>query len=114
MDMTALRALVLDVSAGVFGVAAVVTPPGEAAFETTAIGWLPSLTEDMPVGHDRQRKEPRRVLAFRLVDEFGAIPAMPRGTLIEAAEHGGAVRTWKVDGTDSQTAEQIRVIVVPA
>lgn len=113
MDITALRALALAVSASHFGVPVTLTPPGGVALTATGI-WLPSLTEEMPVGRDFQRREPRRVLALRCIDEYGALPALPRGTVIVAAEHGGIARTWKVDGIDLQTAEQIRVIVVPA
>ncbi len=108
MDIAALRALVLDVNAVVYGVAATVTPPGQAAVPARGI-WLQPLSEEMPVGRDFQRREPRRVLGFRVSE----IAAIPRGSVIAAAEHGGATRSWKVDGVELQTPEQIRVIVVP-
>lgn len=109
MDIGALRSLVLDKAAGAFGVPAVVTPTGASPIAATGI-WMPPISEDMPVGRDFQRREPRRVIQFR-VAEAGALP---RGTTIAAAEHGGVLRLWKVDGVELQTAEQIRVIVVPA
>lgn len=108
MNIAALRALVLDVGTHTFGVAAIITPPGGEAITATGV-WLPSLTEDPPVGRDFQRREPRRVLAFRLAE----VVAVPRGSMIEAAEYGGAPRVWTVDGVEQQTAEQIRVVVVP-
>lgn len=107
MDITALRALTLDVAVGVFGVAATVTPPGADAIVTTGI-WTQPITEELPVGRDFQRREPRRVLGFRVAD----VGTLPRGTSILAADYGGAVRTWRVDGIERQDAEQIRVIVV--
>jgi hypothetical protein len=109
MDITALRGFVLDKSAAVYGAAAIITRPGEEAITATGL-WLPPLAEDLPVGREFQRRDPRRILAFRVSE----VAALPRGTLIDIAEYGGESRTWKVEGlAEHQSPEQIRVIIVP-
>lgn len=109
MDIGALRTLAHDAAFNTFGVSATVTPPGGSV--TTAIGiWMTPLVDEMPTGHDLQRREPRRVLAFRKA-QTGSIK---RGASIVAAERGAASRTWKVDSVEREDGEQIRVIVVPA
>lgn len=109
MDLDGWRALVRDVTFGAFSVPATVTPPGEAAITTTAV-WLPELVEDLPVGRDLNRREPRRVMALRR-DE---VPDVPRGTVIVAVEAiGGDARNWQIDGIQATEPGHFRVIVVP-
>lgn len=109
MDITALRALSLDVSCNVYGVPATLYPAGDDTKVTATGIWLTPLLEEMPIGRDFQRREPRRVLAFRVAE----VGDLPRGTVIQAAEHGGELRSWRVDTVDKLDAEQIRVVVVP-
>ncbi len=109
MGIAALRALVRDINAAWYGVAVTVTPPGGPTVAAKGV-WTMPVAEDMPIGRDFQRREPRRVLALR-VSEVGS--SVPRGTVIVGAEHGAASRDWKVDGLESQDAELIRVVLVP-
>jgi hypothetical protein len=110
MDLAPLRALALEVNFSVFGVDATVTLAGADPIATTGV-WAQPSTADMPVGGEFQRREPRRVLVFRVAD----VGTLPRGTTILAPEYGSAVeRTWRVDGIDGQTAEVIRALVVMA
>jgi hypothetical protein len=109
MDLSALRVLALDASFNTFGVPALVTPPNGSTIEAIGI-WTAALVDELPTGHDLQRRAPREVLAFRIA-QTGAIP---RGTSIIAARRGEASRTWKVDGVERQDGEQIRVIVSAA
>jgi hypothetical protein len=109
MDIDGWRALVRDVTFDAFPIPAIVTPPGESPITTTAV-WLPSLVEDMPVGRDFNRREPRRVMALRR-DE---VPDVPRGTVIVAVgEIGGDARNWQIDSIESTEPGHHRVIVIP-
>jgi hypothetical protein len=93
-----------------FAVAAVVTPPGGDAVETSGI-WVTSPTEDFPVGGDIKRRELRRVFGLRR-DEVGSVPLK---TLIEAPDYGSTVvRRWRVDGFDRNDPDILRVVVIPA
>lgn len=110
MAIGAVRALALTAQFATFGVAATVTPPDGFLVSATGV-WVSDVLEQMPVGHDFQRRDPRRVMAF-LRTELADVPA--RGTVVVAAEYGGgAARTWKVDGLDKVDAEQVRVVLVP-
>lgn len=107
MNPATLRALTLETQFSAFGVAATVTVPGGPPVATTVV-WMAPVQEDLPVGHDLQRREPRRVLVVRRVD----VPALPRGSVIVAAERGATVaRPWKVDGIDAADGDQFRAIV---
>jgi hypothetical protein len=107
MDITALRSLALDVAMATLAVPAIVTPDGGLAVHTTAI-WVATVEEQLPVGRDFQRREPRRILALPVAD----VPSVPRGSVIVAPAPGGTVaRTWVVDGVDRSDADQLRVIV---
>ncbi len=109
MDQDGIRALVRDITFDAFPVAATVTLPGEAAITTTAV-WLSPLIDDMPVGRDLNRREPRRLMALRRDD----VPEVPRGTIIAAVEKiGGDERNWQIDGIESTEPGHFRVIVVP-
>ena len=92
----------------VFGLPATVTLPGEEPVATTAI-WLPPvsvLSEGVLVQTDR----PQAVLALPRAD----VPAVPRGTLIEAAETaGGEVKLWTVESVFGTLVDEIRVSVIP-
>lgn len=108
MGFGALRLLALDVAMSFQGVDATVTVPNGDPVETRAI-WTQPVSELMPVGHDFQRREPRRVLALAR----SAVPQLPRGTLIVAAEYEGATpRSWKVDAIERMDADQVRAIVL--
>jgi hypothetical protein len=98
----------LDPAFAAFGVAATVTPPGGAAIETKGF-WITPLQEDMPVGYEFSRREPRRILVL----PRPAVGVLPKGSAIAAAEYGGStVRQWKVDGIDQMDADHVRAIVV--
>lgn len=98
----------LDPLFATFGVPATVTPPTEAAIETTVV-WPPPSTLEMPAPGEFSRREPQRVMALRR-DE---VPRVPRGTSILAAEQlGGDVQRWRVDGIDQVEVDLVRVIVV--
>lgn len=110
MDLGSLRTLALDLNLAVHGVDVLVTPPGAAGIETRGI-WLTTITEDMPVGGDFQRREPRRVMALSRLD----VPTVPRGTVIYGPEKDGeedTPRYWRVDGTERVEADHTRVVVV--
>jgi hypothetical protein len=107
MDVGALRLLALDASFNTFGVPALVTPPGGSTIEAIGI-WMSPVVDELPTGHDFQRRQPREVLAFRMA-QTGSIP---RGTSIIAARRGEAsARTWKVESVERMDGEQIRVTV---
>jgi hypothetical protein len=93
-----------------FSVPATVTVPGGDAVETRGI-WVSPLTEEMPVGRELQRRDPRRILALPRAD----VPQPPKGTTIVCVEDGGDdddLRTWRVDGIDRMEGDCVRVIVV--
>ena len=96
--------------AAAFGVAAVVTPPGEDAIDTTVI-WVNPAVESVPTGQEFQRTEPIRILALSR-DE---VPSVPHGTLIVAPERKDDVaRQWLVDSPVGIDADQTKVLVIPA
>lgn len=109
MDLGPLRELALELNFDAHGVAATVTPPGEAAIATSGI-WLSPMVEDQPIGRDFAVREPRRVMALRR-DEVSDVP---RGTIIAASETiGGVSRNWQIDGVESTMPDHFRVIIVP-
>ena len=94
-----------------FGLAAVVTPPGGPAFDTTAI-WLPPVTIDHPVGQEFQRAEPKRVLGLPFTQ---GVTSIPRGTVVVVPEFDGASpSSWKVDEVERVNPDEWRMTVVPA
>ncbi len=97
-----------------FGVPATVTRPApdNAPVQTTGVFIRPLQNEQVPVGVDLQRREPRRVFVMA---KNATLASMPRHTLIVAAEElGGSQGTWRVDGLDEVESDCWRVIVVPA
>lgn len=111
MNLGSLRALALELNVAAHGVDVLVTRSGEAGIDTRGI-WLTTISEDMPIGSDFQRREPRRVMALRLAD----VGTVPKGTIIYGPEKDGDEderRYWMVDGTERQEADHIRVYVVP-
>lgn len=89
-----------------FGVPVTVTVPGQAPIETTGI-WL---QWDERPEMDFSRHDPRRGLALARVD----VPAVPRGTALEAPEVGGGTsRAWRVDGMAYSDQDHHCVFVVP-
>lgn len=100
----------LDPIFGAFAVAAVVTPPGGDAVETTGI-WVTPATEDFPPAADVKKREQRRVFSLRRAE----ISSVPLRTLIEAPDYGSnVVRRWRVDGFDRLESDILRVVVIPA
>jgi hypothetical protein len=75
--------------------------------------WLERpLDEQRPLGQDRQRLDPRKVLGIM---RSTALSSLPRGTVILSTElEGGAVKAWRVDGyAASVEPDLLRVILVP-
>ena len=109
-----MRALALDLIASGLGVVATVQRPApdDTVISTRGIWITAPLEETRPYGTDFQRREPRRVFAL----PRAAVPTLPRGSTIVAAEYpGGAIKVWRVDGLDpSNVPEQWRAIVVEA
>jgi len=102
----------MDPALEAFGVPATVTRPApdHEPIETSVI-WVTPITDDVPGGMEFQRKERRRVLVL----DRNAVPTVPRGTVIVAAERLGEVeRTWRVDGLELEDADHHRVRVVTA
>lgn len=92
-----------------FGLAADVTTPDAESPITTTVVWSSVETDDVPGGSAFQRREPLRVAGLKRSE----VPTVPRGTLIVAPEVlGGAVKTWRVDGTDRVDVDMVRVIVM--
>lgn len=99
----------LGAALNAFGLSAVVTPPAGLPVSTTAF-WLPPTTEEVPVGGEFRRAEPRRVLVLPRVD----VPQVPRGTVVTVAEEeGGAASDWRVDSMEGLSHDHHRVVVVP-
>lgn len=91
-----------------FGVPATVTRPvpDDIPIQTTAI-WDTGATDT--IGVDLKRRESRLVMGLRR----DQVPTVPKGTLIEAPPMGGgAVQTWRVDGTDRVMDDLTHVLVV--
>lgn len=106
------RALALDIQFDVLGVSATVTRPlpDDTPIETRGIWVGPGSAGSVPVEFDVRRNDRRRVIALKVSE----VPTVPKGTRIVMAERsGGAVLTWRVDGTEYADADHRRVIVVP-
>jgi hypothetical protein len=112
MDLGGLRALALDLNVSAHGVDATVTRPApdNAPIQTRGIWVTTPLEEPRAYGTDFQRREPRRVLALAR----SAVPTLPRGTTVVAAETiDGTVKTFRVDGLDPMVVpEQWRAILI--
>jgi hypothetical protein len=111
---SALRALVLDLNLTnqVGSVPATVARPApdDAPIATRGIWVTSPLEESRAYGQDFQRRDPRRVFVM----PKSAVPTLPRGTIVTAAEvEGGTSKTWRVDGLDAlDVPEQWRAIVI--
>lgn len=115
MNLGALRALATSLAFATHGVPATVIPFGGGPIATRVI-WLPQVgTEaqtftDRPFGSDRERRDPRRVIA---VERVACLTALPRGSVIVAPERSDLEpATWTVDGHDMTDVAQFRVMVV--
>jgi hypothetical protein len=98
----------LGVALAVFGLPATVTVPGGEPVAATAI-WLSPVSVET-VGVLAPTDRPQAVLAL----PRSAVPSVPRGTVIEAAEtEGGAVRTWIVEALLHLGVDELRVLVIP-
>ena len=105
MDLRPLLESALDA----FSVPAVVLLPDGVQVETRAF-WLPPTTEEVPMGNDLRRAEPRRMLVIPS-DE---VPQVPRGAIVTMPEiDGGDELEWRVDSADRVDPDHIRVFVVP-
>lgn len=111
MDFGSVRSLALGIEFDVLGLPATVTRPyPDDTPIATRVVWVLPATDGMPTGIELQRQEARRVMAIRLED----VPTVPRGTIVEAPEVGGADdQRWRVEGPDRVEADHVRVIVVP-
>jgi len=90
------------------GVDAVVTVPGGSPVAAVVI-WVAPVPQDMPLGEDFSREDPRRVLAIARAD----VPLVPTGTVIEAPESaGGETLTWRVDGIERVEYDHVRAMVL--
>jgi hypothetical protein len=110
MDLGPLRTLALSVNLNVHGVDATVTRPQPDDTPITTRGvWSGPLDEGQPFGTDYRKVAPRKVLVL----SKAAVPTVPRGTRIVAAEApGGSAKTWQEDGHDGPAqADYWRVIV---
>lgn len=94
-----------------FGVPATVTRPAPdgTPITTTAV-WIDPSMLDVPASEDFQRREPRRLLALPV----GAVPTVPRGTIVTAPETLGATsQDWRVDVLVASDLDFHRVLVLP-
>lgn len=113
----------LDPAMAAFGVPAVITRPAPNDTPVTTTGiWMSTLpganfssgtdNERRPFGTDFQKFDPRRVIS---VPRTAALPNVPRGSTVLAAEMAGAAATvWKVDGYEHAEADHFRLFVVTA
>ncbi len=111
MNLGPLHTLVQDVTFDAHGVAVVLTTPAPARVTTTTVGvWDDPLIEDLPVGRDLSRREPKRIMTLRR-DEVSDVP---RGSKVVAAETlDGEARNWQSDGYESTDPYHFRVILIP-
>ena len=102
-----------------FGLPATVTRPSPDTTPIVTTGvWIPELetgtghakfTEPQPYGSDFRKREGRRVMCF----PRAAVPTLPRGTTVVAAEEAGqAAKTWSVDGLERVDADWWTAILV--
>lgn len=107
VDVAALRALALNAAMFGCGVSATVTPVNGAAISTTGV-WIRMPDEDDPVGHDRPRLDPRRIMVFSRAE----VPNLPRGSSVSAPPPGGTTAaTWTVENIERQEGDQVRAIL---
>lgn len=94
-----------------FGVPATVTRPAPDNVPISTSGiWMSPVLFGAPGGNDLQRIELRRVFAVTR----DAVPTVPRGTRIDAAERDGdVVQSWRVDELAGADPDHVRVLVVP-
>jgi hypothetical protein len=110
--MTALADMRVPMAAALaaFGVSATVTRPNEEPIVGVTVMWISPLTEMFPGGGDLKVADRQRVLVISLAE----VPAVPRGTVIEAPEIAGASPgLWVVDALERREADHVRVLVVP-
>lgn len=95
----------LDPAFAAFGVPVTVTPPDGGSVETTGF-WVANAFNDIdPVGQDRQRRDPRRILVLGLTSVL-------RGSAVLAPPPGGTTRlNWVVDNIDRQDGDHVRVLL---
>jgi hypothetical protein len=117
MDLSSLRALVVELNFSAHGKDATVRrpPPDDDEIETRII-WMTAAQDLHPVGLDDQRfqpdfqrRDPVRILAIRR----DHVPTAPRGTVITTSEWGTTIETtWRVDGLLEKHPDHIKVAVV--
>lgn len=92
----------------VLGVPATITPVNGTPVATAVI-WISPLTAASPSGGPLTRRDPTKTAAVLISD----VPALPRGSAIQAPElEGGPVLGWRVEEFESGDVDQYRVIVV--
>lgn len=113
--MEGLRALVTAVNFDVHGVPATVTLPASQADPipepiTARVVWVDPTTEAVPGSGDYRRSDQRKVMAISRAE----VPAVPRGTIVEAPEaEGDTPALWRVDSTEKLGIGRTLVVVVP-
>lgn len=109
MDLRPPLALAMHV----FGVPATVTVGGQDPVDTSVV-WILTQMDRAPAGSEFARLERARVGVISKDD----VPALPRGSIIEAPERfGGPVESWEVDSPWSADPtvhpDEHRVLVLP-
>src|SRR5678810_565487 len=107
MDLSSLRALVVELNFSAHGKDATVRrpPPDDDEIETRII-WMTAAQDLHP---DFQRRDPVRILAIRR----DHVPTAPGGTVITTSEWGTTIETtWRVDGLLEKHPDHIKVAVV--
>lgn len=118
MDLGPLRQLALELNFDAHGVGVVLPREGQLDLLTTGI-WQRPLVEDQPVGRDFSTREPRRIMAIKLLakEDFTGqeiIATLERGAVVVAAETiGGTAKEWQIDGVESTEPDYLSVILVP-
>lgn len=100
----------MDALLSAFGVPATLTPVGGSPVSVTAI-WAgsPSFDEN-PVGHEFNRRQPRKVIS---IAKSSTVLSIPRGSVIVTSEkEGGEPVTWQVDNTELEDADHFRLLVI--
>lgn len=112
MPTLAQRALMTRLNHLAHGVAITLTTAYGSPVTTTGI-WHEDGADAAPVGAELQMSGRRpRVMAIRQSAFAGA---KKQGAVIQAQDaESGAVKTWIVDGTIREDAEQVWVQVIPA
>lgn len=108
MDLSSLRALVVDLNFAAHGVDLAVTAPDGAPIATRGI-WQTPQSDDLPPGLDLRRREALRSIAIPSI--AGVFPA--RSIVLAPLEIGGPSRYWEIDGFERITTAHLTYRVLP-